>query len=107
MARTHTYTYLRERDRQTDRLHDCVHLVQSVDVLEYNLTGLRPFTNYSIQVLVVTVIGSGQPGPPAFVLTEESGTHTWVAGSGSAGCSPTLPLPPLPSGNICRTFGAS
>ena len=63
---THTHTQAIDRD--------CVNLLQNVDVLEYNLTRLRPFTNYSIEMQVVTDDGSGETGPPVFVQTEESGT---------------------------------
>ena len=66
---------------------DCVNLLQNVDVLEYNLTRLRPFTNYSIEMQVVTDDGSGETGPPIFVRTEESGTQAVdsLGGSGLQG----------------------
>jgi len=38
------------------------------------LTGLRRFTNYSIQVLAFTRVGDGITSKPIFCTTEEDGT---------------------------------
>ena len=85
--------------------------MQSSDVLEYNLTALRPFTNYSIQVQATTKHGFGALGHPVFARTEESGTtkelllgysglqdpHTPSNLLSCLPSSPPLPSPPLPS----------
>ena len=43
-------------------------------MLEYELTGLHPFTYYTIHVRVVAVGGLGAEGTPTTARTDESGT---------------------------------
>lgn len=42
------------------------------------LHGLKPFTNYSIQILAFTRIGDGIPSIPIFCITDEAGTYTLI-----------------------------
>lgn len=40
------------------------------------ITGLKKFTNYSLQVLAFTKVGDGVLAPPTYCQTEEDGTES-------------------------------
>ena len=43
-----------------------------------DLTGLAPFTNYSVSVQACTVVGCGDLSPPSMQDTQEEGMAGWV-----------------------------
>lgn len=43
------------------------------------LRGLRPFTNYSLQVVAMTRKGEGPPSDPVYCTTEEDGKEVLLA----------------------------